>query len=209
MKTRVWVVLDGTDLYVDTNGDGDLTAPGERFGEDGKDFKPFEIADAGGPDRYLIQRLKVDRDDGEFGAMLDIQVETKGKYRQICTPVLKRSEEGRRRDARLGILMPVLAPRPAGAPVCHFHGPQRIRLDPGRQLLTGGEPAHLFARLDTGAPPFGGLVTVRTHWMEKQGDRAVIKLFSEDAHPVAEIEFPPKNPGNAPVRRRYELKERC
>src|SRR5947199_8649492 len=30
-KTRVWVVLDGTDLYVDTNGDGDLTAPGKRF----------------------------------------------------------------------------------------------------------------------------------------------------------------------------------
>src|SRR5436305_5556218 len=29
-KARVWIVLDGEDLYVDRNGDGDLTEPGER-----------------------------------------------------------------------------------------------------------------------------------------------------------------------------------
>src|SRR5262249_28513553 len=29
-KTRVWVVLDGQTLYVDRNGDGDLTESGER-----------------------------------------------------------------------------------------------------------------------------------------------------------------------------------
>jgi hypothetical protein len=28
---RVWVVLDGTKLYVDANGNGDLTEPGEQF----------------------------------------------------------------------------------------------------------------------------------------------------------------------------------
>ena len=30
-KTRVWLVLDGDVLYVDRNGDGDLTANDERF----------------------------------------------------------------------------------------------------------------------------------------------------------------------------------
>src|SRR5437868_9329865 len=30
-KTRVWLVLDGDVLYVDRNGNGDLTEPDERF----------------------------------------------------------------------------------------------------------------------------------------------------------------------------------
>ena len=30
-KTRVWVVLDGDVLYLDRNGNGDLTDPGERI----------------------------------------------------------------------------------------------------------------------------------------------------------------------------------
>src|SRR5437764_562133 len=29
-QTRVWMVLDGDTLYLDRNGDGDLTEPGER-----------------------------------------------------------------------------------------------------------------------------------------------------------------------------------
>src|SRR5262245_46854775 len=29
-KMRVWLVLDGKDLYVDRNGDGDLTGSGKR-----------------------------------------------------------------------------------------------------------------------------------------------------------------------------------
>src|SRR5947209_3530652 len=30
-KDRVWLVLDGDTLYVDRNGNGDLTEPGERI----------------------------------------------------------------------------------------------------------------------------------------------------------------------------------
>src|SRR5262245_31347451 len=30
-STRVWVVLDGANVYVDRNGDGDLTGPGEKI----------------------------------------------------------------------------------------------------------------------------------------------------------------------------------
>src|SRR5262245_57850977 len=30
-RTRVWAVLDGDDLYLDRNGNGDLTDPGERL----------------------------------------------------------------------------------------------------------------------------------------------------------------------------------
>ena len=32
-KTRVWLVLDGDVLYVDRNGNGDLTEAAERFKE--------------------------------------------------------------------------------------------------------------------------------------------------------------------------------
>src|SRR5947209_19813336 len=30
-KTRVWLVQDGDTLYVDTNGNGDLSEPGKKF----------------------------------------------------------------------------------------------------------------------------------------------------------------------------------
>ena len=34
-KTKLWIILDGTDLYVDKNGDGVLTTE-ERFPQDGR-----------------------------------------------------------------------------------------------------------------------------------------------------------------------------
>src|SRR4051812_33005098 len=52
-RLRVWVVLDGDTLYLDRDGDGDLTGPGERFA-DSKDCKGVELADPDGRTRYLI-----------------------------------------------------------------------------------------------------------------------------------------------------------
>jgi hypothetical protein len=58
-RLQVWVVLDGETLYVDRNGDGDLTGAGERFGKEA-DCKNVEIADPDGKTRYVINRVRSD-----------------------------------------------------------------------------------------------------------------------------------------------------
>jgi hypothetical protein len=46
-QTRVWLVQDGSTLYIDRNGNGDLTEPGEKVPWTGKDLRAGEIT---GPD---------------------------------------------------------------------------------------------------------------------------------------------------------------
>ena len=56
-KTRVWLVQDGDTLYVDRNGDGDLTEPGKKILAEKRDeaddgtytFKIGEIHDGRSP----------------------------------------------------------------------------------------------------------------------------------------------------------------
>ena len=77
-------MLDGTDVYVDRNGNGDLTNPGERLPNDGKDFKEFEVADRDGKGRYKVTSLGVHRSEKEGRVFLMANVEVVGKYRQYC-----------------------------------------------------------------------------------------------------------------------------
>src|SRR5215831_5020298 len=46
-KTRVWLVQDGDTLYVDRNGNGDLTEDGKRFKikQSDNSFRVFEVGD--------------------------------------------------------------------------------------------------------------------------------------------------------------------
>ncbi|HEY8504804.1 MAG TPA: hypothetical protein VIL46_09495, partial [Gemmataceae bacterium] len=59
-KHRVWLVKDGDTLYVDRNGDGGLTEPGEkvaaRKGGSAEDGYSFEVADLtlGGTKHYNL-----------------------------------------------------------------------------------------------------------------------------------------------------------
>src|SRR5947207_793592 len=46
-KVRAWAVLDGETLYLDRNGDGDLTGEGECFGKY-SDCQDIEIPDPDG-----------------------------------------------------------------------------------------------------------------------------------------------------------------
>src|SRR4051812_6132265 len=50
---RVWLVLDGEELYLDRNGDGDLTGKGEHLGKLSQ-CKDITIADPDGKTKYVI-----------------------------------------------------------------------------------------------------------------------------------------------------------
>src|SRR5262245_13164958 len=57
-ETRIWLVIDGKTLYVDRNGNGDLTEPGERVlaentnSTDILEFRAGEFLEADGKTRH-------------------------------------------------------------------------------------------------------------------------------------------------------------
>lgn len=183
-NVRVWVVLDGTDLYVDRNGDGELTDD-ERFPSDGQTLTPFDVSDPAGKDRYKVTSIGVHRIEKENRVFLMANVEVEGKFKQYCdlSPAAKREE----------------------APVAHFNGPLRIGLRETNwvldQKLVRGEPGELFAWVGTFDKSNGCWVVVRNTVDEHHKDLPL------GLNPVAEIEFP--SAGGKPVRQRFELKSRC
>jgi len=71
-KTRIWLVMDGDVLYVDKNGNGDLTEEGERITAKEGLFEAGDIIDVDGKTKY--SQLKVRKLDGEM------TVETRGQF---------------------------------------------------------------------------------------------------------------------------------
>src|SRR5215510_2344046 len=63
-KTRVWLVLDGDVLYVDRNGNGDLTDKGESVQAQQRSWSIGEVREADGKTKHTS--LKVARRNGSF-----------------------------------------------------------------------------------------------------------------------------------------------
>jgi hypothetical protein len=83
-KLRVWVVLDGERVYVDRNGDGDLTGKDERF-ESLAACRNIEIADPDGKTRYVItgfSTLAMRKGAERRGLIVEIDVQGPLRYQQ-------------------------------------------------------------------------------------------------------------------------------
>jgi hypothetical protein len=189
-KTRLWLVLDGTDLYVDMNCDGELSAE-ERFERDGQGVPQFEVADKAGDDRYRIegvQVIRIDRDD-EKKTLLSTNVVILGKYRQYS---------GATPSARL-----------EDAPVSHFHGPLTLDINRDEEgvgmqkLVTGDTPEDFNIMIGTLDHENGCWVVIENRKRDQTED------FPDDLHPVVALEFSPRQAGEALVRVKNPLVERC
>jgi hypothetical protein len=189
-RLRVWAVLDGGTLYLDRDGDGDLTGKGERF-DRLADCKDVALKDPDGKTRYIITAV------GEFPQgdpprpHLDVSVDIKGpvEYRQYCGTELRDS--------------------PKKAAVAHFHGPLAAgprtinwKLPPRLALAAGDKPTDLPALVGTMSAEHGCWVVVRSD----NGDKPA---FPEGVRPLVDVEFPPKAAGGAPVKKRYRLDGFC
>jgi hypothetical protein len=122
--THVWVVLDGDFVYVDTNGNGDLTEPGKRL------KLLYEDAEITEGDWQTNIKLMV-QPPGPDGSVY-CQAAIQGQYLQWA------------------FINP--AERPEDAPIHHFHGPLRISLSGAEQLVRGPEPTDLWATIGTPNP---------------------------------------------------------
>jgi hypothetical protein len=184
-KTRVWVVLDGNTVYLDRNGDGDLTGKDERFSQCA-DCKGIEIADADGRTRYLITDISYLA--FPEGPQLRIAVDIMGPIRcsQRCDADVRAS--------------------PQDAPIAHFNGPltvQPFTHSPGIGLPSDKEAVMLDGQVGTINAKYGCHVVVYSE------TAAGKPAFPKGVSPVVDIEFPSKRPGGAAVKRRYVLDQVC
>lgn len=199
-RLEVWAVLDGETLYLDRNGDGDLTAPDERFAKEA-DCQGVELADPDGVTRYRIRRLATDRSFRERWnrevkraapqMMVYVTVTGPRAFKQYCDVAEMRTD-------------------PKVAMVAHFNGPLTIgprtmgyQLPPWMDLETGDKPGHVHIIVGTMSQQHGCWVVSETHDDKNQS------LFPQGVFPVAEVEFPAATAGAAPIRERYELQEFC
>jgi hypothetical protein len=201
-KTRVWLVLDGDVLYLDRNGDGDLTEPGKRIEPYDTLHNPPEQPDIKMMCRFNLRRLIKDgHPEGEpiLSCVPDVHWfnvehfipadEREDALAKFFRKAPFRVAVGTMRYGEDSSL--AFASRPGDAPILHFDGPRQLALHPYSQPLRRGETSWLEVQLLT--PGLGA--TVRTHWAEG----------IKDIHPIAEIECPPLRPGAEPIRFRLEL----
>jgi hypothetical protein len=131
-QTHVWLVLDGNVLYVDRNGNGDLSEPGERVtispGE-----QVFEVGDI------------VERDGKTLHTGLEVKVRP-----TIRLSIALRGKRLQYTDGNLKF-----AGRPQDAPIVHFNGPLTMRLGHSRLELPRGEQVIPKLMADIGTPGLG------------------------------------------------------
>ena len=200
-RLAVWVVLDGEAVYVDRNGNGDLTDAGERFAKEA-DCKGLELVDPDGKTRYVVRSLQTDhtfytpaaRKDRAAkglppGLMVDVGITGPVEYRQYCDVQELRDD-------------------PKKAMLAHFHGPLAAevrtinwKLPENTALRTGESATILNVNLGTMSAKHGCWVVVRTCDGEKG-------LFPDGVRPVAEVTFPVAD-GAAPIKRTYPLDDFC
>jgi hypothetical protein len=183
-KSRAWVVLAGDFLYVDRNCNGDLTEAGERL---------------------VIQRsweLNFDKQKpGKWIPGDDVPVEiiepdgTKHQvtFRRTSTGVglAARSHGGQYVGATYRDDL-VFATRPQEAPIVHLNGPLTLQLVDSPRQWAPGESVELVVLF--GTPGLG------------KGTFAYM-IHDFKPRPTADIEFPAKQRGDAPMAVKVALKE--
>jgi hypothetical protein len=221
-KDRVWVVFDGNALYVDRNGNGDLTDPGEkveakkptrpRDDSDGYQFDVGELSLGGRTHKaatVFATPLKV-YNDGELGKRADVKAELArdpkalvfGVQCDVEVPGVKGGGVGGRLTFSAGPLdlngLLLFAGKPAAAPVVHFGGPLQVTFYGELPTMRVGRDSEFV--LVVGTPGAGN------------GTFAMLGYegtIPKESQPAAEVTYQPKKPGDPPVKEKYEIKERC
>jgi hypothetical protein len=213
-RERVWVVRDGDTLYVDKNGNGDLTESGKKFSGE-KDswsttFHAGTLRIGKSEHRNLVVRSQqlskygpevTEMPSAAAALKKNRQVEFMAVSAEIEWPGLTGGgDDGRvacfaRLDSG-GPLLPGASPK--DAPIVHFGGPLTIRPEVDRPTLFRGVPHDLM--LTVGTPGLGPGTFASL---------AYNKLIPESAYIVVDAELPASQTGAPLIRAKFELRERC
>jgi hypothetical protein len=192
-KTRVWLVLDAKakSLYVDRNGNRDLTEKGERFTPanhnlDQRNYEVGEIIASDGRTKYSKLRIEHWGTAAEAEGIgfavpesFSLRVEANGNLQRVQ--------------------LKAFGEKPQKAPVIHVDGPLTFGLfdAPVQAFVRAGKPNTLTVLIGTWDVDRKALTTIP------------IDGPPSDVHPVAEIEFPGKKPEATPLKVKVILDQRC
>ena len=223
--TRVWVVLDGDALYVDRDGDGDLTEPGERvtvpvfqpsdhpFHDGEREVDLGSITD--GERTHTGLKFSQTKYRKKLGQLEAGQAGKEGEWQAYLDGVNKQVPDGVAEmltvhvagDGPKGSVLWFawiddqgylrFADSAASAPVVHFGGSLTMLVNPGTKLRPDPAPDEdVTVHIGTAGSGAGSFAY-------SSYDRVPRGVF-----PVIEVEYPPAA-GAAPIRERHELKQRC
>src|SRR5262249_3095814 len=215
-KTKIWLVMDGDTLYVDRNGNGDLTEAGKKVAAQ-KSYLPAEellVFDPG-----VVQDGNLRHKIISLERHIRRQPLSKGQDRRIQSSAAKGGpsysynvaaeieidgRKGPRSERRFlqytadkdadGLLE--FADRPQDAPILHFCGAWQIVPLQRPKFIVGQQNELVLALATRGIGPG------TTVWTEYE------VIFPNTAYPKVEISFPARKPGEPPVRELYEIKHR-
>ena len=216
-KIRVWLVLDGHVLYVDRNGNGDLTETNERVEIDVdtaktigrapgefKKTKVFSIGETAGhrfrlevwvrDDRYVPAANEHDRPKK--------QRDDRKRYGWEEATLWRLNSEGIESP-----LVLLLCPNPKDAQVAHFDGPHTFALKSLPTFVRRSPAGVLSVCVGTVGLParhsdLGSCASLVC-------TPSVVSEIPVNVHPIATIEFPHKDPGRGPIKSEVTLDQRC
>ena len=190
-KHRVWLVLDGDHLFVDRNGNGDLTEEGERIGvktpnQDPAQFEPTELLLDGTPHKFMFHLFH----------WFEYQ---KGKKEEAEPSLDVWWNEGQRIGAWGDERAPLkFSAKPRSAPIVHIGGPLQMGFEVRHPLVkAGAKKFELNAAVGTrglGPGTFAHLL---------------YNVIPEDVFPEATLEFPNADPKEPPIKVDLPIKQRC
>lgn len=193
-ETRVWLVLDGDKLYVDRNGNGDLTEAGEQLSvktpnQDPAAFEETELS-ADGVNRKL---------DVYVYGWFDYRQGKRDRLEPSVTVTHEGKSYGAWGDGDSGV---VWADKLQDAPILHVGGKLQMGFESRtRWAFRKKTKDTIELAVGVGTPGVGkGTFTHLKYWND---------AIPEKARPTAVLEFPSKVPGGPPVRLEVVLRERC
>jgi len=220
-KDRVWLVHDGDVLYVDRNGNGDLTDPGDRVAakadhaSDAADrayqFEVGELRVGGRVHKALTVAASAISQYADSvkdlpNAKAAVAADPKARLYYVSVDLDKAGLKGLGIGARItqlaairdgnGVLL--FADKPADAPVIHFGGPLQVTIYGDKPVLRLGRDNDLV--LVVGTPGRGPGTFAMLEYEE---------AIPKKAFPKAEIRFPAARKNGPPIRQVVELKQRC
>ena len=203
---RVWLVADGDNLYVDVNGDGDLTQPGEWFKaflSSQDDFIPlrrtWKIRKLGATERYSDIEVSLQFANPKWRPSADAPTAaemTRFMEAYAAIPNANFAHVHLEADGRMWLTTAMFTTSKASAPVFRMDTksyelgvietlvPHVLSRRPGLETLSVG----------VGAAGSGGTQPGCFSWIDN-------RPFGKFSRPVVEIEFPAEGGGYLPVRR--------
>jgi hypothetical protein len=221
-KDRVWLVLDGNTLYVDRNGNGDLTEPSKKVvaenrpghdaEEDGYSFDVGELTVSGRTHKGLsVSFVPLKRyAKGSAGERPDVKATLVKDPTAVAVTLSVYVEvpgiQGGGVGGRVSFLAgPIdlngvlqFANRPAQAPAVRLGGPLEVTFSAERPTVRVGREGEFVLVVGTPGIGPGTFATV-----------GYDGTIPEGAKPVAEISCSVAKAGAPPVKQKFEIAGRC